>query len=702
MRKRKKKILTACVLAFLSSGSYFLPPAQALPTGFSSTTAVQTATDTTLEIAGMQANNVIHWNTFSIGTGESVTFDGKNYLNLVNGNARSEIYGSLSNPGGSLYLINPNGILFGSAASVNVGNLVASTRPVGDVDTAAFLAGGNPLTAAVDSVSGDITNLGTIQASSVTLEGNQIVLKSTADIQTEKSGKSEMVPLTGIAIRASGDVEIGYETDAEKKTAEKVNGTQYTDGNVSATYKASMLGYRVTDLGGTAKTAEDYMLVHNAYELQNMQNNPSGNYMLVASIDAAGLAYQPIADYSGTLNGLDYAIDGLTAAGEAGKNAGLVGALSGMVKNVLLTDVSITGTGNSSVGGVAGAVAEGGRIWNVLVTGSVTADQTAGTSDAGGIAGTNAGTIDTVWNQAVVTGGSHTDGGITGTNYATGVVTKAVNTASVTAESSSGVGGIVGLNRGGVNWAYNTGIATNTGTTTVSDDYTGSFAAGLTGRNTFAQYAKDSDVGTLENSVTTVYGRAAISVLEGLTSGRGSVGKSTTVYDEKTQSYVKVTDKMVTDKAESIKAAFEAKLARAQENLTETAQKAAAQKAAEEAARKAAEEAAQKAAEEAAQKAEDQKVIGQLDTLREEGVRSQAARVSVPNLMPEQQTLVQEVPEGQQLLTLPSAQPTALQIRVEQGRILVRQSPDKTDSGQRVLYIVGTGKNKHAEYRTNG
>ena len=153
MRKRKKKILTACVLAFLSSGSYFLPPAQALPTGFSSTTAVQTATDTTLEIAGMQANNVIHWNTFSIGTGESVTFDGKNYLNLVNGNARSEIYGNLSNPGGSLYLINPNGILFGSAASVNVGNLVASTRPVGDVDTAAFLAGGNPLTAAVDSVS---------------------------------------------------------------------------------------------------------------------------------------------------------------------------------------------------------------------------------------------------------------------------------------------------------------------------------------------------------------------------------------------------------------------------------------------------------------------------------------------------------------------------------------------------------------------
>ncbi len=98
---------------------------------------------------------VYSWTSFDIGSASSVTFNypsaAGSSLNRVTGSASpSAIFGALTsqypNPkpggaplaGGSIYLVNANGILFGKGAQVNTGALVASTLDLQDAD---FYAG---------------------------------------------------------------------------------------------------------------------------------------------------------------------------------------------------------------------------------------------------------------------------------------------------------------------------------------------------------------------------------------------------------------------------------------------------------------------------------------------------------------------------------------------------------------------------------
>lgn len=85
-------------------------------------------------------NTVINWQSFSIGANGRVVFNQPNAqsiaLNRVTGSDPSAIFGSLS-ANGRVFLVNPNGVLFGAGSSVNVGGLVASTLNIADSDFAA-------------------------------------------------------------------------------------------------------------------------------------------------------------------------------------------------------------------------------------------------------------------------------------------------------------------------------------------------------------------------------------------------------------------------------------------------------------------------------------------------------------------------------------------------------------------------------------
>src|SRR4249919_130923 len=107
------------------------------------------------------SNVVINWDSFSIGTGKTVEFvqpDSTSIaLNRVIGTDPSVILGNL-NSNGKVFLLNPNGILFGNGSSVNVGGLVATTM---DITDANFMDGNYAFTGAGN---GTILNEGTINA----------------------------------------------------------------------------------------------------------------------------------------------------------------------------------------------------------------------------------------------------------------------------------------------------------------------------------------------------------------------------------------------------------------------------------------------------------------------------------------------------------------------------------------------------------
>jgi filamentous hemagglutinin family protein len=119
-------------------------PAQAqLPVGGvvqSGSAVINSTTQSGLTISQDSAGAVINWESFSIGAGQRVDIRQPGasavLLNRVVGPAPSEIFGRLT-ANGRVFLLNPNGVLFGPGAQVDVGSLIASTLSISDPDFAA-------------------------------------------------------------------------------------------------------------------------------------------------------------------------------------------------------------------------------------------------------------------------------------------------------------------------------------------------------------------------------------------------------------------------------------------------------------------------------------------------------------------------------------------------------------------------------------
>ena len=150
--------LAVCVaLSFGAANVYALPSGGVVAAGSAS---ISTGTAGTTINQSTQ-NAAINWQSFNIASGESVRFNQPNSssvtLNRVLGADPSGIFGSLT-ANGKVFLVNPNGILFGQGASVNVGGLVASTLNIADSDFMAsnykFAGTGN----------GTVVNQGSINA----------------------------------------------------------------------------------------------------------------------------------------------------------------------------------------------------------------------------------------------------------------------------------------------------------------------------------------------------------------------------------------------------------------------------------------------------------------------------------------------------------------------------------------------------------
>jgi filamentous hemagglutinin family protein len=130
-------IEVARALAVLSAGISVsaVAPVLAQPAGgqvVSGQATIQQQGNTT-QIQQQSQRAIIDWRSFSVGATGTVDFrqpgSGAAILNRVTGNDPSEILGRIT-ANGQVFLVNPNGIVFGKGSSVDVGSLVASTANI--------------------------------------------------------------------------------------------------------------------------------------------------------------------------------------------------------------------------------------------------------------------------------------------------------------------------------------------------------------------------------------------------------------------------------------------------------------------------------------------------------------------------------------------------------------------------------------------
>ncbi|WP_199104275.1 GLUG motif-containing protein [Aquitalea sp. ASV11] len=208
-----------------------------------------------------------------------------------------------------------------------------------------------------------------------------------------------------------------------------------------------------------------YNVIQTLDQLQRVNTNLNGLYVLGNDIDGVNRNFQSIADgtdsskqFNGIFDGFGHTISRVKIKA-TGPNAGLFASNNGEVRNVNLASSTVTPGAvqyDASVGGLIGY--NSGKLINssnssdlVLMSPKVKSNML--TNSIGGLVGTNTGVIDRSNNYGIVNSydNSHAIGGVAGTNME-GTISNSSNAATVTGSMvdglymDSGAGGLVGVN----------------------------------------------------------------------------------------------------------------------------------------------------------------------------------------------------------------------------------------------------------------
>jgi len=217
---------------------------------------------------------------------------------------------------------------------------------------------------------------------------------------------------------------------------------------------STLMWQQVETWVGTLKTV---YLITNVYELQGMEDDLSGDYILVNDIDASVThtwdengtggyrGFEPIGEqfdeFAGSFDGRRYKISNLYINRPSTNEIGLFGRVGseGVVENAGLENVNIYG-GINYAGGLVGV--NDGTMSNCFSTGTVSGSG-SGYGAVGGLAGIN--------NNGTITN-SYSTGSVSGTRYVGGLVgaigwglvDNCYSTGSVSGKDA--VGGLAGIN----------------------------------------------------------------------------------------------------------------------------------------------------------------------------------------------------------------------------------------------------------------
>ena len=355
-----------------------------------------------VNITSTTKNNVISWQDFSIAKDETVKFDGgnktNNYLNIIRGANTSQIDGKIEG-GNDVYIVNPNGVIFGKGASVNVGNLYVSTRYVSD-DVAQNAYSANNMATVMDStdkkMASDVVNMGHISADKVVAEGKNIRFMNTA---------GNMTNANTVELRSDdGYIHVGNADGAsDAKYSGKTTGHSGTAINIDwyKTVSADDVKNNKSIIGAGGSNSCNYMLTENVV-LDDSENNitPVSNFTgkfdgMFNTVSNANINSAGEAGIFGTTNGARIDNFGVinskisTSVVKKGVGAIVGNATNSIINNVYNENTTVTGPRYLWVGGIVGEMTDT-TINNAYNTG-----QSAG----GGILGISHGTSD--WSNKI-------------------------------------------------------------------------------------------------------------------------------------------------------------------------------------------------------------------------------------------------------------------------------------------------------------
>ncbi|MBQ7198589.1 MAG: filamentous hemagglutinin N-terminal domain-containing protein, partial [Selenomonadaceae bacterium] len=307
-------------------------------------------------VTGDVANGFLSWKDFSINKDELLTFSGMtNMLNYVDASLfknPSLIYGSIdaSAVPGNFYIVNPNGVLFGPNSSVVANDFYVSTRSLSSDDIDNYINNGNKadfdlfseiahinenglkssdIMGTYDIADGDVMFLGQVQANSLTIEGNTIQIRNTADVKkltkpdeeltdsdeetTYKWNDAPILQGDEVNLYSYKNPEVGYivstdNLEPNQLNDDVVNNLEYkyfvadTLGDENMPNSANKLGWNAYAFENGIQTIDDYRLITSVEDL-NLVNRSNSNKTEEAEVTVTTSGNSYTIPYNAPLDG---------------------------------------------------------------------------------------------------------------------------------------------------------------------------------------------------------------------------------------------------------------------------------------------------------------------------------------------------------------------------------------------------------------
>src|SRR5690606_8508836 len=310
----------SAILSLAASGAHAGPQNGVVTAGQAT---ISTPEANLTQIDQSSQNVSINWDSFDVAAQERVNFNQPSSdavaLNRILTQDPSLILGSIT-ANGRVFLLNPNGMIFGQSARVNVGSLVASSLDVADADDGryAFSSGG--------AKRGDVVNQGQLIAA----DGGSITLLG------------ESVRNAGLIVADYGTVNLG----AGRAATLHFDGAGLVRFQIEAGVAGDGAGAAVANEGEISATGGQVLLTSRQVGDVMAQAVNNSGVIRASRIDNSGGRIQLLGLDGETVNSgtLD------AAAADAASTGGQVQVLG---EQVLLTGTAVVDVSGSTGGGTA-------------------------------------------------------------------------------------------------------------------------------------------------------------------------------------------------------------------------------------------------------------------------------------------------------------------------------------------------------------